>query len=314
MKRVNPYSLVPNNNQIVIKTSPDKTSPGSFSSIVTGTISISKTIFDNYYLNFPLPYHPDIWKVIFFKLNFKELQKCSLVSKECYKLANDPIFSKEVIFNEFCFNPNHWNKFYGMSTVSNEEIDKAFKLLPNNINEILKSPCPAFPNKRIMDTHVLTWIPETINGKTVTINSFIELLKQQAESSESKIDIVIWDRIIQQEGSKQLKSGWVLMTKDIIPGSRDKSYFRQIELITELNGNGQTNYRVPKTDEVIVCIMADYLKSKKRSFSSDPWTYTYCQEYINNHQVLVGGFTTSGFIVCCSRDCSNVGVAALWEL
>lgn len=265
---------MPNNNQIVSETSPEKTTPGTFSSIMTGTVSISKIIFDNHSINFSLPYHPDIWNVILSKLNFKELQKCSLVSKECYKLANDPIFSKEVVFNEFCFNPSHWNKFFGCGTVLNEEIDKAFKLLPNNINEILKSPCLKFPLKRIMDTHMLIWIPETINGKTVTINSFIELLKQQAESSESKIDIAIWNRIIQQEGGKQLKSGWVLMTTDIILGSRDKSYFRQIKLIAELNGNGQTNYRISKTGEAIVFIMADYLKSKKRSFNCDPWTYT----------------------------------------
>ena len=301
------------NNQILNQAKSDDTSPRTFSSIVTGTISISKMIFGKGFDSIPLPYHPDIWKVIFSTLNFKDLQNCSHVSKECYKLANDPVFSKEVVFNEFCFNPSHWNKFCGDGTVSNEEIEKAFKLLPPNINEILKSPCPAFPGKRIVDTHMLVWIPESINGKKLTLDSFGKLLKQQPEFANNPTGYRrIGGHIAQQKGGNQIKSGWVVMTTDVIPDSRNKSYAKQQKMVANLNKSGQTDYRVPKAGEAIVCIMADYLRSKKRLFSDDPWAYTRCQENVGGYEVVAGGFASSGLSVCINNfDHEYIGVAGL---
>lgn len=306
------------NNQIVEQEDNAETTPGYFSSIVTGTISISKMIFgksfDSHSLNIPLPYYTDdIWKVIFSKLNFKELFQCSSVSKEFCKLINEPILSKKMIYEGFCFNPSHWNSYSKGGIISNEEIEKAFKSLPININEILKSPCPAFPGKKVMDTHMLVWIPETIKGKVVTIDSFGKFLKQELGFEGNRPGYeAIRDDIAQQEGGNPIKSGWVLMTNDVIPDSRSKSYAEQQELVASLNKLGQTGYRVPKTGEAIVCIMAEYLRY---NWYFTRFTNTRCQENIGDYQVVVGDFVSSGLSVAYyNSDSDEIGVACLREL
>ena len=50
--------------------------------------------------------------------------------------------------------------------------------LPSNIDEILKSPCPFWPDKTIGQTHLLTLIPETVEGKPFTLNLLNELVQK----------------------------------------------------------------------------------------------------------------------------------------
>src|SRR5665647_229061 len=273
LEHINPFSIITNNQVANEANNTD----------VTNTIRISKNIFDRSFHNpsFQLPLVKDIWKEIFSGLSFNELNNCASLSIKCYKLVNEPNLSKKAIYHDFCFNPSHWNHFFGEGTVQKNEIDKAFNLLPKDINEILKSPCPAFPNKRIMDTHMAVWIPESINGKPLTIDSFGLLLKQQPEFSENETGYqYLWNNIVQQMGSNSIKSGWVLMTTDVIPESRRKSFAEQQELVKKLNKDGHPAYRVPNAGEAIISIYAKYLMSgtKKRLFSDESYTYTRCQE------------------------------------
>ena len=167
-----------------------------------------------------------------------------------------------------------------------------------------------------MDTHILVWIPETIKGKPVTIDNFGELLIKLPYSP--KAYQYIDNGIVRQEGSNPIKSGWVLMTTDVISGSRNKSFADQELWVESLNKNGQTGYRVLKIAEAIVCIVAEYLRSKestKRLFSNDPFTYTRCQENVEGYQVGVGGFARCGLLVrTCSFDEVSPGVAGLRDL
>lgn len=263
--------------------------------------------------NLELPSLPgDVWKVIFSDVNYKEFQTCSVVNKQWNDLTNDPILSKEVIYKDFCFNLSHWNVFCGPDTVSNDEIKKAWESLPKNIDEILKSPCPASPGKKVKDTHMLVWISETIKGKPVTIDSFGQLLKERPEFFKNQNGYQsIWNSIVQQEGSNTIKSGWVLMTTDVLPGSRYKSYDTQKALVENLNESIQLGYRVPKTVEAIACMVAEYLRSGKRLFSDAPWTYTRCQENVQGHQVAVGGFAPAGLHVIHPHAYGCIGVAGL---
>lgn len=250
----------------------------------------------------------EIWKEIFLEGNIKDIRK---IDKAWNKVANDLMSTKKMIFEEFCFNPSHWNKFCGADTVSPDEIAKAYALLPDNINEILKSDCPAFPDKKIIDTHMLVWIPETINGKPVTTQNFGLLLK-------NKINYDYLGRLNIQE---PLKSGWVLMTTDVVPGSRNQYYTNQKILVENLNKNGQTGYRIPKTAEAIICIAAEYLRSKKLLFGRE--TYTHCQEMDGyGYQVTLGNFSPWN-PPCLQSNCDiwiarfggePIGVAALREL
>ena len=259
----------------------------------------------------------EVWKVIFSGANFKELRNCSLVDKKWNQLTNDPMLVKKMIYEEYCFNPSHWNEFCGVGTVLDDEIAKAYASLPKDIREILKSD---YNGQKVIDTHMLVWIPETIKGKPITIDNFGALLKAKPEFCYNATGYrVIWDEIVQQEGSKLVKSGWVLMTTDVISGSRKKSFAEQKLLVESLNKNGQTGYRVPKTAEAIICIAAQYLRSKeskKRLFSDEPWTFTRCQENVQGLQTMVGGFAPSGLSVWFTRNDDRygaIGVAGLRE-
>lgn len=281
---INPFSLITN---ILCSIQTNNTD-------VTNTITISKHIFDNCFDNrsFPLPYHNDIWKKIFSNLNFRELKNLASVSIECCRLVNEPSFSKDAIYCDFSFNPSHWNQFFGLESVSNDENKKAIDSLPKNINEILMSPCPAFAGKRVMDTHMLVWIPESVRGKPLTINSFGLLLKQYPEFSKSETGYqFICDQIVQKIGDNAIQPGWVLMTTDVVPGSRENSFDEQKELVANLNKDGQTDYRVPNAGEAIVSISTKNLISgtKKCIFSLDPLAYTRCQENIQGVQLVLGG-------------------------
>lgn len=265
----------------------------------------------------------DLWKLIFFQLtelNFKNLRLCSLVDKKWKQMTNDPMLTKKMIYEGFCFNPSSWNKFCspwakirGKQTVSRDEIERAYELLPNLIDKILKSDCPAFKDKRIIDTHMLVWIPEKIKGQPVTIKNFEKLLEERIEFSNYGIRC-FRDEIINQEGDKIIKSGWVLMTTYIIPDSRNKSYIEQKNRVEGFTIDGKTGFHVPKIGEAIVCICAEYFRTKKRLF--EVGTYTRCEETTKSvnevWQSIVGCFDDTGLSISLNIcDCDIVGIAAL---
>ena len=84
------------------------------------------------------------------------------------------------------------------------------------------------------------------------------------------------------------------MTKDVIPGSRGKSYAEQQCLVAGLVGG----YAVPLLLDAAVCILLEHVETGVRLFSDDPSTYTRCQEQVEGRwQVVVGGFASAGLIV-----------------
>ena len=169
----------------------------------------------------------DIWKLIFFELtemNFKNLRICLLVGRKWKELTNDPLLTKKLIYEGFCFNPSSWNKFCspwakirGKKTVSTEEKERAYELLPNLIDKILKSDCPAFKDKRIID-------------------------------------------------------------------SRNASFIEQKNWVEGFTINGKTGFRVSKIGEAVVCISAEYFRTKIRLFEFG--TYTRCEETAESENKL----------------------------
>lgn len=263
----------------------------------------------------PLPELPnDILRVIFESFSLEEIDPCLHVSKLWKQLIKTSY--KQRIFKEFAFSPQHWNEFFGENTITQQEILKAFQLLPDTIMDILKSPCPAFAGKVIMDSHVLVWIPEEIQEKDVTLVNFGELLKQKDEFSQNQIGYRrIWSSIVKQEGTKPIQSGWVLMTSDVLPDGEDKTFEAQEIMVKNLKGS----YEVPKVTEGVICILAHYLKTKKRIFSDQPLIYTHCQEYVNGKYVTIGNFQNYGILIGRITLNNNtipdhIGIAALTRL
>ena len=154
----------------------------------------------------------DVAGAVFSFLNMTDLERCRKVNKEWRKIASQEVLKKKVFWNTFVFGKKKWEKYLG--NIGTEPP------LPPNIEEILASRCPYFPKKRIFQTHMFALIPKTVNKQAYTLKALIDLVK------EPKIGLRhIWESFLKEHGETPIKeSHWVLMTKDVIPGSRAKSY------------------------------------------------------------------------------------------
>jgi len=240
---------------------------------------------------------------IFSHLNDTDRAKCSQASKKWYYLANHPNLLK-VIPPAIAFGKEKWKIYFG-------DIGKE-PSLPANIRDILKSPCPIWKGKKIRDTHMLVFIPQTVNGKPLTKKSLGEFAKKYFPSTE-KGYMYIWPELIDEKNDKSIdKSYWALMTKDVIPGSRNESYVKQQIIVSDLAKKALITYEVPESLEAAVSILSKYVSSRIRLFSANPWTYTRCQDKVQGYQVVVGGFAPSGLDVGGNDyDNAHIGVAVL---
>lgn len=238
---------------------------------------------------------------IFSEFPFTDLGSCGLVSKQWLALSEDQSLWKKIPAN--AFGAKQWEDFFGI------KVDEP--PLPLNIHKILKSQCPfSEKGKKIEDTHVLVLIPGRIDEKPLTLKTFGKLVGSRfPEFGKKGYEFII-------PGAKEFggdgKSHWVLMTKDVLSGTRGLSFDSQQKQIKD-QGNG--NYCVPKTLEATVCVISEYVRTagKTRLFCRKPpssdLTYTRCQEEIRGHQVCVGDFFPS--VIPIQKDIKSVGVAPL---
>jgi hypothetical protein len=231
-----------------------------------------------------------------------------------------PISDKEKAYNEIAFGNDKWIKAYGIE-IKEEDIGKDLEALPENILEILESTCPIDSSKKVKDTHMLVWMPQTLimDGKeqNLTLNTFGQLIKKKNFSENKEGYRYIYVDIVKQIGDKTLTKGqWVLMTKDILEGSRRKDYSAQQTLVNDLSKKSGMSYEVPTLLEATVCILTEYVSKGTRLFTDSPWTYTRCQEKLEeySYQVVVGGFASAGLYLNYNYyGHVNLGVAARWK-
>lgn len=185
--------------------------------------------------------------------------------------------------------------------------------LPENLEEILNSRCPFSGDEsvKVKDTHMLVLVPATVNGEALTLNKLQELI-QHPKNEGHATDYGFYSNFVKDEhGNTQVeRSHWVLMTRDVLPGSRNQTYDKQKELVNQHKG-----YSLPGALEAAVCILVEHVSSGSKLFSKEPLTYTRCTETVQGkYPVVVGGFGPAGLIVshCLSFDGDDdFGVAAL---
>ncbi len=233
----------------------------------------------------------DVERLIFSYLKLPDLRNVCLVDERRNAVVStlpyerSPSLKDRVVYRDFAFNSKDW-KTYCKKDVDTEGEDTFFS---KNIYKELNKPCPAFPGKRIGQTHMVTWVPKTINGEPLTLNSFGGVLKEKFPENPTGYR-AIWNPIVIAHGNTGvLKSGWVFMTGDVIPESRYKPYTIQEGLVANLDRHDP--YEVPTTLKAVVCISTKYFKSGERRFSDKPCTYTRCQERTQSYPVIVGAFS-----------------------
>ena len=114
------------------------------------------------------------------------------------------------------FGASQWNKYFGDVGVEPP--------LPANIKEILTSPCPFWPSKSVGETHLLVLIPKTVDGQPFTLNSLGKLIKSPKSGGYATKYRAYTTPVTTMCGKKSVsESYWVLMTRDILPGTGEQN-------------------------------------------------------------------------------------------
>ena len=214
----------------------------------------------------------------------------------------------------YVFGARDWNKYFG-------EIGP-IPPLPSDMAQILRSKCPFWPDKRVEETHTLVLIPGAVDGKLLTLNSLEELIQHPKNGGHATRYGFYSEYVKKQHGGPGFFGGllvrpspayWVLMTKDVLPGSRRKSYDTQVAIVNRHRG-----YEVPRAIEAAVTILMGYIKTGIRGgYTDKPETYTRCQEVVKYDwgevRLALGGLGSSGLYVRNLNfdEDENHGVGAL---
>ncbi|MCB1075772.1 MAG: hypothetical protein KDK59_09620, partial [Simkania sp.] len=205
---------------------------------------------------------------------------------------------------EMAFGKAKWEKYFG-------DIG-AEPPLPPNIDEILSSPCPFWPEKKVRETHLLVLVPQTVNGRPFCLNSLSELIT--SPKTGNKTQYYYYDNYVKNElGAKSASSHWVLMTRDVIPDSRSKTYVDQKKLIQSHAQKTNIPYEMPLALDATTAILVHYVETRERIYTDNPTTYTRCQEKVNNNQwpAAIGSFAAGGLSVSSLARWCDHGVGCV---
>lgn len=253
--------------------------------------------------------HPPAGGIVGWSVDSKTVERAVLAAGPHIPSALANLIGSYVPKQEGVFAENDWNELCGRVAPAPP--------LPENIEEIWEGPCHIFPDKKVKDTHVLVYLPTTVDDKPLTLKTIGEIAKRFFLKSDKGYRYIL-DKIEKQMGNQPVTAaGWILMTKTVIDGSRNASYAIQQTMITELAKKAKVAYNVPSALEATICILTHYMRTGTRLFSNNPFTYTRCQESIDGYKLVVGGFSPVGLDVDDDdfdfEDvvAGDVGVAAL---
>jgi hypothetical protein len=191
-----------------------------------------------------------------------------------------------------------WQHYYG--EVGEEPA------LPDDIEATLNAPCPFWPERQVKDTHLLVLIPATVDGVPFTLNLLRRLI-QCPKNGGHKTQYCRYESDVREQlgTTSPAASYWLLMTRDVLPESRDKSYRDQKKLIATHASRTSLPYEMPETLEAATAILTHYVRNGERLYSNNPKTYTCCQESVDfeyqgeeySGPAAVGEFESSGLHV-----------------
>jgi hypothetical protein len=189
------------------------------------------------------------------------------------------------------FGAKEWAQYFG--EVGEEPC------LPPDIAEILDSACPFWPAKSVRDTHLLVLIPSTVDGKAFTLDLLEALIQNPRGRGHCTRYFLYNDEVQRSSGDVYSSSAyWVLTTRGVLPGSRSKLYTDQQALVTACARETGLSYELPGALEAATVIFSYYVCGGERLYSDALWTYTRCQELLDDQSpVIVGGFKPEGIDV-----------------
>jgi hypothetical protein len=206
------------------------------------------------------------------------------------------------------FGAEEWGQYFG-------EVEEA-PPLPEHVVATLNGPCPFWSGKAVRDTHLLCLIPATVAGDPFSLNLLGELIRQPSGGG-LPIKYRFYDSDVQAVFGAQspTRSYWVLMTRDVLEGSKSKKQEAQNALVAAYARETSLPYVLPSALEAATVILLHYVRSGERLYTDAPCIYTRCQELVNDqYPVVVGGFSSGGLFVNSFDDFGSsyiYGVASL---
>jgi hypothetical protein len=115
---------------------------------------------------------------------------------------------------------------------------------------------------------------------------------------------------------KPAQSHWVLMTRDVIQRSRNKSCKEEPAVLAQYTRKTTIAYEIPTVLDATVCNFMEYVRTGTWLYGENPVTYTWCQEKSDAvWHLVVGGGSGSGLGVSLSSHTSeHYGVGGLRKL
>jgi hypothetical protein len=131
-----------------------------------------------------------------------------------------------------------------------------------------------------------------VNGKPFTLDSLGELVKQPKQGPAAQYGYY-WENIQKQYGGASISASyWALVTRNVIPGSRGKSYEVQEQLIVDHSRKTGMPYKVPTLLEAAAAIFVAHVQTGTWLYGENLVTFTRCQERVSTF-----GFSTWPLVV-----------------
>lgn len=228
--------------------------------------------------------------------------KCSSVSKQFKKLANDDLLWKGIISrglpNLFpnlkirVIDKEVWEKY-----VDREKWGIRFDGKAASNKQIVKE-LQAFSKLPIEGDAGITLLNLSDMTTPVTFNKFSEIAKSLELDGVKFFADSIRNDVKEHIGNEHIDiNRTILLTNSILEESRNKTYYDQKQLVEEDNG-----CELPETPLILVSTVFAYLMDKERLFPREPYlTYTRCSNAVEvlpgypAAHIIVGNFISNGF-------------------
>lgn len=160
------------------------------------------------------------------------------------------------------FGVSEWKALFGENCIAFESVID----IPQKIVDVLDKPCPFYTAKTVANTHFLFFLPKLLNGKAITLNYWDHLLSQINQEKMSGHPLVFEDHWWSKSQLADMavnQDTWILMPRDIVPGSTHQNWMNQQ---TNLNAN-YPKYRPLGLLEAVSAIALYRIQTNERLFS-----------------------------------------------
>ena len=186
--------------------------------------------------------------------------------------------------------------------------------------KILDAPCPFWKDKslKVKDTHLLTLIPKTLDGKEFSLDLLGEII-MRPKSGHFALYGYYKEELKKAVGSTPVnESYWILITINAIPGSRSENFEEQKKLLKKFAEESQFSYGLPKTIEAATAILTHHVKTGQKFYLKySPICYTRCEEVVSGQTIptMIGNFSDNGlFLETYASFGKNIGASGSLKL